>query len=140
MANMTNKPNDIPWVSPYIMVKDVQKAVDFYVKAFNFAVKEVCPGEDGIAIHAELTYNGQLVMLGKQGAYGGNSVSPESSKVESPITMYVYTDNVDEFYKHAKANQAVGHKEPEDTFWGDRMCVVQDPDGYVWSFATRLAA
>src|SRR4029079_17465540 len=122
MSQITSKPNDIPWVSPYIMVKDVDKAVDFYVKAFKFAVKEVAPGEDGHGIHAELTYNNQLIMLGKQGAFDGTSLAPASSKVESPITLYAYAENVDEFYKNATANNAEGKMAPEDSFWGDRMC------------------
>jgi PhnB protein len=140
MSKIVSKPGNIPWVSPYIMVKDVDKAVDFYVKAFGFQVKEVAPDEDGSGVHAELTYNDQLIMLGKQGAFGGTTTAPSTSNVESPITLYAYADNVDDFYQHAITNHAEGKQAPEDSFWGDRMCQLQDLDGYIWCFASRLEA
>lgn len=138
MPKIVDKPSNIPWVSPYIMVKNVKDAADFYVKAFNFQVKEIAE-HDGDAVHAELTYNDQLIMLGKQGAYEGTSFAPATSNVNSPISLYAYADNVDEFYKHATANNAKGKKPPEDSFWGDRMCQLEDLDGYVWCFASRLS-
>lgn len=138
MHNQTPKPADVPWISPYMTVCDIDKAVDFYKKAFHFAIREVAPGEDGKGVHAELTYEGQLVMLGKEGAYGNKTKTPVSSGIASPIHLYIYTENVDEFYKYAIANHAEGMTQPEDMFWGDRMCQLKDPDGYVWCFATHL--
>lgn len=140
MTKQEIKPDHAPWVSPYIMVRDVDKSVDFYKKAFHFDVREVAPGEDGTSMHAEMTYKGQLVMLGKEGGWGGTSKSPKSSGVESPMTLYVYTDNVDEFYKQALDNKAHGLAQPEDMFWGDRMCKLQDPDDYIWCFATKTGS
>lgn len=137
MTNQATKPTNVPWLSPYITVGDVDKAASFYKKAFNFEVRDLAPGEDGTTWHAELTYQGQLVMFGKQGAFGGKLKTPKSSGADSPINLYVYTEKVDEFYKHAIANQAEGVLPPEDMFWGDRMCQLKDPDGYVWCFATR---
>lgn len=124
-------------VSPYITVQDVDKAANFYKAAFRFDIHELARGEDGVTLHAELTYKSQLIMLGREGAYAGKCKPPVSNGVESPITLYVYTDNVDDFYQHAVSNQAAGITPPEDMFWGDRMCKLKDPDGYVWCFATR---
>jgi PhnB protein len=132
------RPNQFPWVSPYITVTDVDAATDFYVKAFDFKLKEKAPGDDGKSVHAELFYKDQILMLGKEGAYGHKSLSPRTSKVESPMNLYLYCENIDQFHQHAVKSGAEVISAPEDMFWGDRMCRVKCPDGYVWAFATNI--
>jgi PhnB protein len=137
-------PNYFPWLTPYLMVQDVDIAVDFYKKAFGFEVKEVAPDENGVAIHAEVFYKGQVIMmLGREGAcetgFSGAAKSPKSTGIISPISLYVYTENVNEFYKHALEHSAKSLGQPEIMFWGDKMCRLQDPDDYIWCFATRVA-
>jgi len=126
-------------VSPYLTVTDVDKAADFYQKSFQFTLSEIKPGEDGKGIHAEMAYKGQLLMFGKEGAYGSPLKSPHTSGVESPITLCLYCDNVDEFYKAAMAHGAKSVGEPEDMFWGYRMCRLQDLDHYTWCFLTPVS-
>lgn len=137
---MTNssKPKNATWLSPYITVKDVDAAVNFYKNAFGFQVGDLAPGEDGTTWHAELKYKDQLIMLGKEGGYDKTSKSPISSGVESPINLYLYCDDVDVFYKHATEHGAISLTAPENMFWGDRMCRLKDIDGYVWAFAICL--
>ena len=124
-------------LSPYIMVQDVKKAAEFYKTAFHFEINELAPGDKEDVVHAELSYKNQLIMLGKQGAWGGTSKSPATSGVESPISLYLYTADVDAFYKHALQQHAESVIAPDDMFWGDRMCSLKDIDGYVWCFATK---
>lgn len=129
-------PPETSWVSPYITVTNVDEAVKFYQKAFHFELKNLVPGEDGTGWHAEMHYHKQLIMCGKQGTYGSQTKSPLSSGVESPITLYIYCEDVDQFYQDAVINGAQGIAEPEDMFWGDRMCRLMDLDNYIWCFAT----
>jgi len=131
-------PTGASWLSPYLMVSDVDKAAEFYKNAFTFEVKDLIPGEEEGYCHAELNYKGQLLMCGKEGAYGSLLKSPRSSGIESPMFLYLYCENVDEFYKHALAHGAESVSAPEDMFWGDRMCRLKDPDHYVWCFATLI--
>lgn len=138
MSTKSVRPEGATWVSPYIIVKDVDKAVNFYVTAFGFEKITIKPGEDNTTWHAETRYKDQLLMFGKAGAYGGKTQSPSSSGVESPMNLYLYTEDVDQFYQKALAAGAKSLGAPEDTFWQDRMCRLQDPDGYIWCFATHL--
>jgi PhnB protein len=131
-----SEPKKISWLSPYITVKDVAAAADFYHKAFKFEVMELAPGEDGTPCHGELNYKDQLIMIGKEGAWQGTTKTPLTSQVESPITLYLYCENVDDFYNFAISANAKSIAPPEDMFWGDRMCRLQDLDGYIWCFAT----
>lgn len=133
-----SKPAKFPWVSAYLAVLDVDKAVDFYKNAFGFSVQDVAAGKDGVSMHAEMTYKDQVLMMGQVAAYNGTVKTPKESNVECPINLYVYTDNVDAFYTHAIATGAKSCSEPENTFWHDRMCRLSDIDGYIWSFATHV--
>ncbi|MBP9764428.1 MAG: VOC family protein [Gammaproteobacteria bacterium] len=132
------RPENAPWISPYVIVSDVDKAVSFYEKAFGFEKIQVVAGEDNTSWHAELKYKDHLIMFGKGGAYGGKTKPPHESGIESPINLYLYCENVDDFYAHAIKTGAKSLSAPEDMFWQDRMCRVQDPDGYIWCFATYL--
>lgn len=124
-------------VSPYLTVSNVETAMIFYHQAFGFEKKELAPGPDGSIVHGELLYEGQTLMIGKMGTFGSTAKTPSSSQIESPITLYIYCNNVDKFYQRALAAGAVSVQAPEDMFWGDRMCSLKDPDGYIWNFATH---
>ena len=130
------RPAGLPWVSPYLIVKDVDAAIAFYQKAFQLTKKDAVIGEDSTTWHAELKYKDQIIMIGKEGSYGKTAQSPINSKVDSPVSLYIYCENVDEFYNKAIAAGAVSFSAPEDLFWGDRMCRLKDLDGYTWCFAT----
>lgn len=132
----TPLPPEASWLSPYLTVADVTTAVAFYKKVFGFQIKLVVPDENGVDTHAEMYYQGQLIMCGKEGAHGSPLKAPLTSGVPSPITLYLYIENVDEFYQKALKQGANGLSAPEDMFWGDRMCRLQDSDAYIWCFAT----
>lgn len=136
MAKSNTLPKNVTWVSPHITVMDVDRAAHFYEKAFQFQKIELVKGEDGTLWHGEMRYQDQMIMLGKSGAYGAKTQSPKQTGIESPMNLYLYCDNVDEFYKKAIVAGAESLTAPSDMFWGDRMCKLQDPDGYHWCFAT----
>lgn len=138
MSGQDCRMQGMPWISPYLVVVNVEESAKFYQNAFNFKViGDIIKNDEGIATHCELKYaNDGVVMIGLEGAWGKASRSPVTSKSESPITLYVYCQNVDKFCTEAKKHGAKVVQEPEDTFWGDRMCVLTDPNGYQWSFAT----
>lgn len=138
MSAQRCRPKGVPWISPYVIVKDVDQAVQFYEKAFGFERLHLVAGDDGTSWHAEVHYKDHLIMFGKSGAYGGKTKAPTDNGVESPINLYLYCEDVDEFYENALKAGAKSLSAPEDTFWHDRMCRLQDPNGYVWCFATYI--
>jgi PhnB protein len=132
------KPAGVCWMNPYITVRDCGSAAEFYKTAFGFDVKESIPDDSGKIVHAELQYNGELIMLGAAGAYGEKTQAPVTSGVLSPMNLYLYCKDVDALYKHALASGATSEMAPNDMFWGDRMCKITDPEGYQWAFATNI--
>lgn len=126
------------WVIPYVCVADVEKSLDFYQKAFGFEILEMVNDDDGMPVHGEMKYHDLIIMVGLEGKYTDKMKTPNNSGQSSPITLYVYVDDVDAFYKDALGKGAEGVSEPEDSFWGDRCCQLKDSDGYEWCFGSHL--
>lgn len=133
------RPPQMAWLTPYVTVRDAALALDFYERAFGFLRGNVLIGEDGRPMHCELLYEGFVVlMLAPEGAFGSTAVAPATLGQFSPHSFYVYHGDPDQLYERAIAAGAVAVSEPGDMFWGDRVCVLMDPDGYQWAFARHL--
>lgn len=128
------RPPHTPWLSPWLAVQDADRAVAFYEKAFGLELRS-CYDDVGVMQHAELGYRGELLfMLAPEGTCGLDQ-APASGGFTAPQRFYVYVDDVDAFHARAMAAGAKCITAPEDAFWGDRICVLEDPDGYRWCFA-----
>lgn len=126
-------PSGCQWVNPYLIVRDVQAAIDFYKNVFGFQVRFTMPGPDGKIVHAELMHNSSLLMLGPENPQQG-ACAPQGP---SPVTLYTYVENVDELVARAGNSGGKVHMPPKDEFWGDRVCLIEDPQGHSWMFATH---
>jgi len=133
----SGKPCGMPWVSPYLTVKDAGASLAFYESAFGFTTRNVNKGPDGSIMHVEMTWKDGVIMLGPEGAYGGLTRSPSTSGVLSPVHLYVYCEDVDALFGRAVAAGVTVDFPPSDMFWGDRACKLTDPDGHSWNFATH---
>jgi PhnB protein len=134
------KPADMFWMTPILVVRDVDKTIDFYTRAFGFEASETMPDSSGKTVHGGMKYKGAVVvMLGREGAFGCKTASPAASKTDCPVNLYVYCDDVDAFCNRAKKEGAEIKSEPTDMFWGDRTVQIKDLDGYNWTFATNVA-
>jgi len=65
-------------------------------------------------------------------------LSPVSTGGNSPVTIHIYTENVDEAFDRAVSAGAKVKMPLEDQFWGDRYGVVTDPSGHKWSLAAHV--
>ncbi|MBM4166609.1 MAG: VOC family protein [Ignavibacteria bacterium] len=123
-------------ISVFLNMKDVEKAYNFYQKAFGFTRRGMMKGPDGTAMHAEVEYNGSTVMMGPENPMQ-NGFAPAYYK-GSPASMYVYVKDVDAFCAKAKKAGAQCLQECQDQFWGDRICLLSDTEGYLWCFGTHI--
>lgn len=135
------KPAGIPQLFPYLTVKDAQKSIDFYTNAFGFHLSsETAKNDQGQIQHAEMRFGQEaLIMFAPEGSWGSAKKAPASLGMTIPLTLYIYCENVDALYRQAMQNGALSTMEPNDGFWGDRVCSLIDPDGYEWMFATNIA-
>src|SRR5262245_57245905 len=93
----------MPWLLPYIVVKDADKALAFYEKAFGFTPLNVVKGDDGKAQHVEMMFKEAVVMFAPEGAHGSTHRSPASLGVPSSVTLFVYCEDVDALCARARA-------------------------------------
>jgi uncharacterized glyoxalase superfamily protein PhnB len=131
----------MPRITPALTVRDAEAAQRFYEQAFGFqAEHDKCMrGPDGTLVHCYMRFGEGGIMFGQEGAMGCQERAPASSGTSIPSSLYVYCDDVDALAERAAQAGAQIVQEPVDMFWGDRMCVVTDPDGYRWIFATNVA-
>jgi uncharacterized glyoxalase superfamily protein PhnB len=121
-------------ITPYLLYEDVDAALGFLTKAFGF--KEVLryAGEEGYVNHAEAHLDDGAIYLGDPGP---DYQSPKrSGHIGSQV--YVYVDDVDAHYERARAAGAEIVQEPHEPGYGDRRYDAKDPEGHLWSFATRV--
>lgn len=124
-------------VTPIMVFKDTRKAIDFYKSAFGAQEQFILPAPEGKGImHAELRIGSSILMMGDE-----NPDQPCKSAEtlgDSPVTFYLYLENVDEAFQLAIQAGAKARMPVENMFWGDRVGSMQDPFGYSWILATHV--
>ena len=139
MSNTSAKPDHYTWMTPYLtVISDAAKMIAFYEQAFGFNKMFAAEEDNGAITHVEMTYKGQPFMFSPEGFFDNPNKAPINSGVPAPINLYVYCEDVDDLYEKAVQAGAVSKLAPEDMFWGDRMCSLQDPSGHIWNFATHI--
>lgn len=121
---------------PTFRYRDAHAAIDWLEQAFGFERKEVHEGGDGTVVHAELSFRGQLIMLGEAhdasaGGYAAIAPPPGSG------STYVAVDDPDALHDRVVAAGGGEVVSPlHDTDYGSRDFTVRDPGGNIWSFGT----
>jgi PhnB protein len=129
-------PEQFHSVTPMVMLRDVRTAIDFYKRAFGARELFVMPGPDGKGVmHAQIMIGDSIIMMGEENPQ--HSCKSAETTGGSPVSFYLYVENVDEAYRVAVAAGARAEMPVGDMFWGDRMGSVTDPFGYGWSIATH---
>jgi len=113
-------------LTPYLIVKDAVKFIEFVEKTFGGTTFE-CLRNEGKIAHAEIRIGDSKIMLGE-----------ECGEFKAmPAGIYVYVEDCDVTYHRALKNGASTIHKPMDQFYGDRSGGVQDPWGNYWWIATH---
>ncbi len=122
-------------VTPYLVVDDAERAIEFYRDAFGAEEKFRLPMGDKIG-HAEIKIGDSFVMLADEipemGHLGPNSRGGPTSSI------VLYVEDVDTSFRQALEAGAKEERPVQDQFWGDRMGTLTDPFGHQWSLATHV--
>jgi PhnB protein len=122
-------------VTPYLMVHDGARALDFYRRAFGAVEVVRMDGPGGKVMHAEIRIGDSFVMLGDEQP-GAISKSPQALG-GTTSGLVVYVEDADELFGKAVAAGATVNRPMADQFYGDRSGTVTDPFGHVWTVATH---
>ena len=121
--------------TPYLVVRDAAKAIDFYKRALDATEVVRMQGPDGKIGHAELKIGDSMIMLSDE-MPGGDSRSPQAVG-GTTVSIFLYVKDVDASYSKAVSAGAKATATPQDMFWGDRFGKLMDPYGHSWCMATH---
>jgi len=118
-------------------VVDVDAAVAFYRAAFAAELITRHTGAyESIAIHATIKIGNSIVALNQQLSMQAR-VAPLDPG-QSAAQIHLYVDDVDLDWNRAVEAGALVQTPLFDSYWGDRMGVLSDPDGHLWSLASKI--
>lgn len=137
---MTNKVKPIPdgyhSITPYLVVKDAAKAIEFYKKAFDAKERFVLHMAPNKVAHAEMQIGDSVIMLSDEFPEMG-AKSPQSIG-GSPVYIHLYVKDVDSFFNKAVSAGGKVLRPLENQFYGDRTGGLVDPFGHIWSIGTHI--
>lgn len=130
-------PDGYDALTPYLVVRNADKAIQFYKELFGATDMVLMPSPDGKSVmHAELKIRNSVLMLADENPRM-NVFAPDPSGKPSPVSIFWYVLDVDALFKKAVAMGAKGLMPPTDMFWGDRFGKFVDPFGHHWAVATH---
>lgn len=115
-------------VTPFLIVKDAAKLIDFLREAFNAEENFRMNNPDETVAHAEVKIGNSMVMVSE-----ANEQFPAI-----PNILHLYVEDTDAVFQRALKAGAETLKEPSDQFYGDRSGSVKDAFGNQWWIGTHI--
>ena len=119
-------------VTPYVIVQEVDRAIDFAIRVFGAQETHRSTGSAG-GTHCELRIGDSMLMLGG----GAALVAGQPHVPDRPAALHVYVDDADAIYARAIAAGARSLGIPRNLHYGERAGFVKDPAGNEWYIATH---
>jgi len=134
------RPSGFTTITPFIVVKNPARAIDFYKMVFNARIKDVTEfvneHGDKIIIHAELDFGNGVLQLGAANPAYKLVLPPEGDNACYSLALYV--EDVDEVFEHAIKEGATIREPIANFVSGDRFGSILDPFGVRWTIMTRI--
>ncbi len=121
-------------VTPYLIVKDASRAIEYYKKAFGATEIMRFPGPNNTVMHAEIQIGDSRLMLADEGQ---NEYRSPQQLGGTPVSLMIYVNDVDKVFNQAVSAGAKQSRPVQDQFYGDRSGNLIDPFGHVWTVATH---
>jgi PhnB protein len=122
-------------LTPYIIVRNAARAIQFYVDAFGAVENYRLTEPSGKIGHADLRIgDGQLMLADEYPDWGALSPATVGG---TPVSLHLYVVDVDAVAKRATDLGATVLRQPKDEFFGDRSAMIVDPFGHRWHLATH---
>lgn len=133
-------PDGFTAITPFVVVKNPSKAIEFYKAVFHARVKDITEFSYGegekTVVHAELDFGYGFLQLGAANPSYKLVLPPEEDN--ACYSLAIYVENVDQVYEEAVARGAKAREPVADFVSGDRYGSILDPFGVRWSIMTRI--
>ena len=136
MTQTNSIPDGVNAVFPMLVCKDPSREMEFCRAAFGAIEQVRRPGPDGSAVHIAMRINGAFLVA--QAEFPTLASRAPALDGSSPVPIFVYVADVDAAVERAASAGATIILPPQDQFWGDRTARIVDPNGHVWTVASRI--
>lgn len=125
-------------IIPTMRYRNAPAAIEWLCKAFGFEKHLVVPGEGGKIAHAQLTFDGGMIMLSSvdDGEFDRFMKHPQDVGGAETQSAYIIVADCDGHYARAKAAGAAILLDIEDKDYGGRGYTCGDLEGHIWSFGS----
>lgn len=126
---------------PSLKYNDANKAIQWLEQAFGFEAQAVYHSENGKVAHAQLVYEGNMIMVGSTDngtPFGKLIKQPEEIGGFSTQSLYVIIDGdkIDAHYQKAKSQGAKIALELKKEDYGGKGYSCFDIEGHLWNFGS----
>jgi PhnB protein len=128
--------NKIQQMFPYLIVKNVPAAIEFYKHVFGAEENMRLTEPGGRVGHAEIKLGAAMVMLAEE--FPERGILSPLSYGGSGSFLHLHVANVDEITQAAASAGAKIIAEPKTQFYGERSSKIQDPFGHVWMLGQHV--
>ncbi|RPI24624.1 MAG: VOC family protein [Chloroflexota bacterium] len=122
-------------------VKDIGEAIRFY-ETMGFRLDTALPRADGQLTVAFLTYGSSMLILGRLDELHYEHKVRARKIRNGPhglgVTLTLLVPNLNKVYTAVKDAGLEILLEPVDEFYGDRVFMFLDPDGYEWKISQTI--
>jgi len=139
-ARVEREPAWPPALTPYIVVSDARRALDWYVEVFGAQRRgELHVNADGTIGHAELGLGDAVLMFAEASdLWPDVPVRAPDSPATFSHSLHLEVDDVDASTDRARRGGAAVEREPAEQPYG-RASVIVDPFGHRWILLRRSA-
>lgn len=130
--NDVSLPQGSQQIAPYVYYDDPRAATAFLCEAFGFEQTMMLEWPDGEVAHAEVSLNGERVLIGFADPSFGLSTPARLGAQHTVLCVYV--EDVDSHCAHASEVGAEIVRPLADQFYGARAYTVRDCEGMLWEF------
>lgn len=118
--------------TPYLIVNDGARALEFYKQAFNATIINFDATPDGKFMNAEIRIGTSPVMIGQHA-----EIASDNEPLPL-VSIYLYVEDADALAAQAIAAGAQEIYPVSDKFYGNREGGIRDPFGITWWIATHM--
>jgi len=123
---------DFRTVTPYLVVADVRREVEFLKDVFGAKGKILGGLGSKGGFHSEFRIGDSMLMI------GGGGKGSEWQGQAVPAALHVYVEDVDRVYQRAMNAGATSLMPPTDMNYGERGAAIEDVGGNHWYVATAF--
>jgi PhnB protein len=122
-------------VTPYMIVRDAARAIEFYKQAFGAEELMRLPSPNERVGHAELQIGNSRIMLADE--FPEMGIKSPQTLGGSAMSILLYVEDSDAMFQRAVDAGAKILKPIQDQFYGDRSGTLTDPFGHQWTIGTH---